>query len=58
MNDNDDFDKQYIYSLTLECNDCGHIFRKEHQYVCPVCSGRNVKKPSIEAFDKYYEEHE
>jgi rubrerythrin len=58
MIDDDSFEKQYIFSMMLECADCGYIFKKEHQYVCPVCSGRNVKKPSKEAFDKYYEETE
>lgn len=51
--DEDDFDREYLYRIMLECADCGHIFRKEHEYVCPVCSSRNVQKPSKEAIEQY-----
>jgi DNA-directed RNA polymerase subunit RPC12/RpoP len=50
----DDFDKNFIFSLTLKCADCGLIFKKEHQYVCPACSSRNVAKPTPEDFKEYY----
>jgi DNA-directed RNA polymerase subunit RPC12/RpoP len=56
MTDNDDFDKKYIYGLTLKCADCGLIFRKEHEYVCPVCKSRRVAKPAPEEFNRYYED--
>lgn len=52
--DSDDFDKKYIYSLTLKCADCGLIFRKKHEYVCPSCLSRNVARPTAEEFDRYY----
>lgn len=56
MTDADDFDKKYIYGLTLKCDDCGLIFRKKHEYVCPECMSRKVGKPSKEEFEKYYED--
>lgn len=58
MTEDDDFDKKYIYNLTLKCGDCGRIFRKEHEYVCPSCRSRNVARPPKEEFDRYYEESE
>lgn len=54
MADNDDYEKNYIYSLTLQCADCGLIFRKEHEYVCPACAGRKVAKPTKEEFDRFF----
>jgi DNA-directed RNA polymerase subunit RPC12/RpoP len=56
MTDNDDFDMQYIYGLTLKCTDCGLIFRKEHEYVCPACHSRRVARPVLEEFIRYYED--
>jgi rubrerythrin len=53
----DNFDRQFIYCLTLKCADCGLIFRKEHQHVCPVCSSRNVANLSTEEFQTYYSEN-
>jgi DNA-directed RNA polymerase subunit RPC12/RpoP len=58
MADSDDYDKQYIWSLTLKCADCGLIFRKKHEYVCPACFGRKVVRPTAEEFDQFYTESE
>jgi Zn finger protein HypA/HybF involved in hydrogenase expression len=58
MTDDDDFDKKYIRDLTLKCGDCGLVFRKKHEYVCPACAGRNISKPTSEEFDRYYDDQQ
>jgi DNA-directed RNA polymerase subunit RPC12/RpoP len=58
MTDDDDFDREYIRRLTLKCSDCGLIYRKKQEYVCPACFGRNVVRPTAEEFDQFYTESE